>query len=127
MSRKFRLSTALDIDDLLMDCTGYAIKLATEKYKFDPPLSIYEMEHWGRHDTRIDVIYEYFNDPDFYRTQPVFQGAKEFVRKLTAMTEVFISTAPRNLWGSGQNGSWRNFRRSPPATSTWVPGRIRSR
>ena len=93
MSRKFRLSTALDIDDLLMDCTGYAIKLANEKYKFDPPLSIYEMEHWGRHDTRIDVIYEYFNDPDFYRTQPVFQGAKEFVRKLTAMTEVFISTA----------------------------------
>lgn len=93
MSRKYRLSTALDIDDLLMDCTGYAIKLANEKYKFDPPLSIYEVEHWGRHGTRIDVIYEYFNDPDFYWTQPVFQGAKEFVRKLTTMTEVFISTA----------------------------------
>ena len=93
MSRKYRLSTALDIDDLLMDCTGYAIKLANDKYKFDPPLSIYEMEHWGRHGTRIDVIYEYFNDPEFYRTQPVFQGAKEFVRKLSTMTEVFISTA----------------------------------
>lgn len=93
MSRKYRLSTALDIDDLLMDCTGYAIKLANEQYKYDPPLSIYEVEHWGRHGTRIDVIYEYFNDPDFYRTQPVFPGAKEFVRKLTQMTEVFISTA----------------------------------
>ncbi|MBO5837708.1 MAG: hypothetical protein J6Q92_07450, partial [Oscillospiraceae bacterium] len=56
-------------------------------------LSINEMEHWGRHGTRIDVIYEYFNDPEFYRTQPVFQGAKEFVRKLSTMTEVFISTA----------------------------------
>ena len=93
MSRKFRLSTALDIDDLLMECTGYAIKLANEKYKFDPPLSIYEMEHWGRHGTRVDVIYEYFNDPEFYRTQPVYQGAKEFVRKLSTMTEVFVSTA----------------------------------
>lgn len=93
MSRKYRLSTALDIDDLLMDCTGYAIKLANEQRNYDPPLSIYEVEHWGRHGTRIDVIYEYFNDPDFYRTQPVFPGAKEFVRKLTQMTEVFISTA----------------------------------
>ena len=93
MSRKFRLSTALDIDDLLMECTGYAMKLANEKYKFDPPLSIYEMEHWGRHGTRVDVIYEFFNDPEFYRTQPVYKGAKEFVRKLSQMTEVFVSTA----------------------------------
>jgi len=93
MSRKFRLSTALDIDDLLMECTGYAIKLANEKYKFDPPLSIYEVEHWGKHNTRVDVIYEYFNDPDFYQTQPVYQGAKEFVRRLSTMTEVFVSTA----------------------------------
>lgn len=93
MSRKFRLSTALDIDDLLMECTSYAIKLANEKYKFDPPLSIYEVEHWGRHGTRVDVIYEYFNDPEFYKTQPVYQGAKEFVRKLSTMTEVFVSTA----------------------------------
>ena len=93
MSRKFRLSTALDIDDLLMECTGYAIRLANEKYKFDPPLSIYEMEHWGRHGTRVDVIYEFFNDPEFYKTQPVYQGAKEFVRKLSQMTEVFVSTA----------------------------------
>lgn len=93
MSRRFRLSTALDIDDLLMECTSYAIKLANEKYKFDSPLSIYEMEHWGKHGTRVDVIYEYFNDPEFYRTQPVYKGAKEFVRKLSTMTEVFVSTA----------------------------------
>ena len=93
MTRKYRLSTALDIDDLLMECVSYAIRLANEKYQFDPPLSIYEMEHWGRHGTRIDVIFEFFNDPEFYRTQPAFKGAKEFVRKLSQMTEVFVSTA----------------------------------
>ena len=38
MNRKYRLSTALDIDDLLLECIPYAIKLANEKYKFDPPL-----------------------------------------------------------------------------------------
>ena len=93
MKRKFRLSTALDIDDVLMECTAYAVKLANEKYKFDPPLSIYEIKQWGKQGTRSDVIHEFFSDPEFYRTQPVMQGAKEFVRELSKRTEVFVSTA----------------------------------
>ena len=93
MNRKFRLSTALDVDDLLMECVPYAIRLANEKYHFDPPLSIYEVDRWGKLGTRADVIFEFFNDPEFFRTQPVIQGAKEFVRKLSQMTEVFVSTS----------------------------------
>ena len=93
MNRKYRLSTALDVDDILMECTSYAIRLANEKYKFDPPLTIYEKDRWGKVGTRADSIYPYFSDPDFYRTQPVYEGAKEFVRKLSQMTEVFICTA----------------------------------
>lgn len=93
MNRKYRLSTALDVDDLLMECTAYAIRLANEKYKFDPPMTIYEKDRWGKIGTRADSIYPYFSDPEFYRTQPVYEGAKEFVRKLTQMTEVFICTA----------------------------------
>ena len=93
MNRKFRLTTALDIDDLLMECVPYAIRLANEKYKFDPPLTIYEVDHWGKLGTRADVIFEFYQDPEFYRNQPVIKGAKEFVRKLSQMTEVFVSTA----------------------------------
>lgn len=93
MSRKYKLTTALDVDDLLMECTSYALQLASEKYEIDPPISLYEVEHWGPHGTRVDKMYEYFKDPEFYRTQPVYPGAKEFVRKLSQMTEVFISTA----------------------------------
>ena len=93
MSRKYRLSTALDVDDILMECTGYAVRLANEKYKFDPPMTIYEKERWGKVGTRIDSVYPYFSDPEFYRTQPVYPGAKEFVQKLCQMTEVFICTA----------------------------------
>jgi len=93
MSRKYRLSTALDVDDLLMECTSYAIRLANEKYKFDPPMTIYEKAAWGKLGTRADSIYPYFSDPEFYRTQPVYEGAKEFVRQLSQMTEVFICTA----------------------------------
>ena len=92
MNRKFRLTTALDIDDLLMECIPYAIRLANEKYKFDPPLTIYEVDRWGKLGTRADVIFEFFNE-EFFRTQPVIKGAKEFVRKLSQMTEVFVSTS----------------------------------
>lgn len=93
MNRKFRLSTALDIDDVLMECVPYAIRLANEKYQFDPPLTIYEVDRWGELGTRADVIFEFFRDPEFFRTQPVIKGAKEFVRKLSQMTEVFVSTS----------------------------------
>ena len=93
MTRKYRLSTALDVDDLLMECTSYAIRLANEKHHFDPPMTIYEKDQWGRMGTRADSIYPYFNDAEFYRTQPVYKGAKEFVRRLSQMTEVYISTA----------------------------------
>ena len=93
MNKKFRLSTALDIDDVLMECVPYAIRLANEKYHFDPPLTIYEVDHWGKLDTRADVIFEFFNDPEFFRSQPPIEGAREFVKKLAQMTEVFVSTA----------------------------------
>ncbi len=93
MHKKYRLSTALDIDDLLMECTSYAITLANEKYKFDPPMTIYEKDRWGKIGARVDSIYPYFSDAEFYRTQPVYEGAKEFVRKLSQLTEVYICTA----------------------------------
>ena len=93
MSKRFRMSTALDIDDLLMECIPYAIRLANEKYKFDPPLTIHEVDRWGKLGTRADVIFEFFDDPEFFRTQPVIAGAKEFVKKLSEMTEVFVSTS----------------------------------
>ncbi len=93
MNRSFRLSTALDVDDLLLECIPYAISLANEKYKFDPPLTVHEVNRWGRTGTRADVIFEFMDDPHFFENQPVIKGAKEFVRKLSRMTEIFVSTA----------------------------------
>ena len=76
-----------------MECVPYAIRLANEKYQFDPPLSIYEVDRWGKLGTRADVIFEFMNDPEFFKNQPVIKGAREFVKKLSQMTEVFVSTA----------------------------------
>ena len=93
MNRSFRLSTALDVDDLLLECVPYAIRLANEKYKFDPPLSIHEVNRWGKTGTRSDVIFEFMDKPEFFVNQPVIKGAREFVQKLSQMTEIFITTA----------------------------------
>ena len=93
MNRSFRLSTALDVDDLLLECVPYAIRLANEKYKFDPPLSIHEIDRWGKTGTRADVIFECMDDPEFFVNQPVIKGAREFVKKLSQMTEIFVTTA----------------------------------
>ena len=115
MNRKYRLSTALDIDDLLMECTSYAIKLANEKYNFNPPLSLYEVTGWGKLGTRSDVIHEFFSDPEFYRTQPLYKGAKEFVKKLSEMTEVFVSTAiPPEFMGIRAKRIMEEFPEIPP-------------
>lgn len=114
-NRKYRLSTALDVDDLLMECTSYAIRLANEKYKFDPPMTIYEKKSWGKIGTRADAIYPYFRDPEFYRTQPVYEGAKEFVRKLSTMTEVYICTAvPPEFMGIRAQRIMQEFPEIPP-------------
>ncbi|MBQ8868836.1 MAG: hypothetical protein IJ027_03850 [Oscillospiraceae bacterium] len=93
MDRRFRLSTALDVDDLLLECVPYAIRLANEKYKFDPPLTIHEVNRWGRTGTRSDVIFEFMDKPEFFVNQPVIEGAREFVKKLSKMTEIFVTTA----------------------------------
>ena len=93
MDRKYKLSIALDIDDVLMECVPYAIRLANEKYQFDPPLTIYEVDRWGKLGTRADVIFEFFENPEFFKNQPVLEGAKEFVKKLTQVAEVFVATS----------------------------------
>lgn len=93
MGKRFRMSTALDVDDLLLECIPYALRLANARYHFDPPISIYEVDRWGKLNSRADVIFEFFQDPDFYRSQPVISGAKEFVRQLAKRTEIFISTS----------------------------------
>lgn len=93
MNRHYKMSVALDVDDLLLECIPYAIKLSNEKYHITPPISIHEVDRWGHLGSRADVIFEYFKDPKFYEDQPVIPGAKEFVRKLTQIAEVFISTS----------------------------------
>ena len=90
---RFRMKCALDVDDLLLECIPYAIKLANEKYKYNPPITIHEVNKWGKLNNRADIIFEFFKDPKFFETQPVIKGAHEFVKKLAKKTDLYIITS----------------------------------
>lgn len=90
---RFKMKLALDVDDVLLECIPYAIKLANEKYKFNPPLTIHEVNKWGILNTRADVIFEFYKDPEFFKSQPIIKGAHEFVKKLCKKTDVYIATS----------------------------------
>lgn len=91
--KRFKLKIGLDVDDVLLQCIPYAIQLANEKYQFNPPIQVDEVKGWGLTGTRTDVIFEFFNDETFFKTQPIIEGSKEFVKKLSQMAELFIITA----------------------------------
>lgn len=84
---------ALDADDVILDCISYALRLANAEYNFNPPITIDEINQWGYTGKRTDVIFEYFQKPEFFINQPVIEGAVSFVQKLSKLAEVFITTA----------------------------------
>ncbi|MBQ9099307.1 MAG: hypothetical protein IJY50_07755 [Clostridia bacterium] len=90
---KYRLQIGLDVDDVLYDCNAYALEWLNREEQIDPPLHVYDIHGWGTGDERLDRRIRYFSDPHFVETQPILPGAKEFVRKLTEVAEVFFVSA----------------------------------
>ena len=88
-----KLRIGIDVDDVLYECVKYAMERANEDYGINPPLEEREMRAWGPSGTRVDVIFKYFSDTNFYETQPIVEGAQEFIRKLSERAEVFFVTA----------------------------------
>ena len=91
--KKYRLRVGLDVDDILYDCNAYALERLNEKRVGEPPLTIYDIRGWGRGESAVDARLAYFSSPEFVQSQPVLPGAKEFVRRLADVAEVFFVTA----------------------------------
>lgn len=91
--KKFKLRIGVDVDDILMLCNQYAVELANKEFAFSPPLKLDELIKWGKTGGRGDVIFKYYEDESFYKNQPLYEGAKEFIRALTKKAEVFFVTA----------------------------------
>jgi len=91
--KKYRLQIGLDVDDVLYDCNAYALEWLNREERIEPPLRIYDIQNWGTGNRRADQRIRYFSDPDFVASQPILAGAKEFVRQLCDMAEVFFVSA----------------------------------
>ena len=88
-----RPTVGIDVDDVLYSCNEYALNLANKKYGFEPPVTLDEIHCWEKRHDRSDVVFQYYNDIDFFSSQPVFPGAKEFLLKLQEIADVYITTA----------------------------------
>ena len=78
---------------MLLPCIALGLEWANKDYKFEPPLDINEVISWSPCGNRTDVIIDYFKREDFYKAQTPLPGAKEFVKKLSKVAEIFIVTA----------------------------------
>lgn len=90
--RKLRI--AIDYDDVLALCSEYAINIENEKRPPEDQLDYNSIDKWGPLGKPTDVIFKHFEDENFYKTQPLYEGAQEFVKTLLDLgCDVVILTA----------------------------------
>lgn len=77
---KRKLKIAIDYDDVLALCTQYAVELEEKKGN---KLDYSSIKQWGKTGRDTDVIFKYFADPEFYKTQPLYDGAQKFIKELS--------------------------------------------
>lgn len=82
-----------DVDEVLLPCVPLAIELANEEFGFKEPITMSEVTQWGASGKRTDVLLKYYNNPGFYKKQKPLPGAKEFIKTLTQIAEVFLVTS----------------------------------
>ena len=98
MKKYFRIG--LDVDDILFSCNEYAVELANREYGFEPPMTIEEIQSWGKTGRRTDVLLDYYQKESFVKNQPLLPGARQFVEELSRRAEVFfVSAIPPKLMG----------------------------
>ena len=91
--KKYRLKIGLDVDDTIYKCNSYALSILKEQYGDLPELDINRIKSWGKQNTLADERLSLFTDPEFVRQQPLIEGAKAFVHKLSQIADVFFITA----------------------------------
>ena len=87
--KRCRLRVILDADDVLMPCAQLAVEMANKEYNYKNPISIEEISGWGK--TGKGPIYCLsITMIQVFKKQTLYPGAKEFVHKLSRLTEVLL-------------------------------------
>lgn len=87
-----RPKIGLDWDDVTAPFNDVAIEMANEKYNFDPPLSLNDIESWAN-TGRASVIKEFYGMEELYNRQTVPEENKKQIRKLMEIADVYFITA----------------------------------
>lgn len=85
------IRVVLDCDDVLYSSTQASLDRLNREFGTGYTLS--DVKKWGTIEEVLDKRLAYFNDPDFVRSIPIMPGAKEFVKKLSEIAEIFILTS----------------------------------
>ena len=91
--KKYRIRVGLDVDDTLYECNSYAVSIINRRHPNEEPLRVEDIKSWGGAHRHSDERISLYNDPEFVRTQPITEGAQEFVKKLSEIADVFFITA----------------------------------
>jgi guanylate kinase len=87
-----RPKIGLDWDDVTAPFNSLAIQMANEKYSFDPPLTLEDIDSW-ENKGRAGVIKEFYRSEELYLRQSVPERTKKAVRKLMDIADVYFITA----------------------------------
>lgn len=102
----------LDCDDVLYKCNITALGLLNDELNTNYKIS--DITKWGQLGNSLDERIKYFKDELFVRKQDPYDGAKEFVHKLSEIAEIFIcTTVPANCLTSRVESILENFPEIP--------------
>ena len=87
-----RPKIGLDWDDVTAPFNSLAIEMANEKYQFEPPLELGEIDSWAN-EGRAGVIKEFYLQEELYRRQKVSAKTKRAIEKLREIADVYFITA----------------------------------
>lgn len=87
-----RPTIGLDFDDVLAPFDSLAIKMANDKYGFNPPLTLEEITDWDL-TGRVGVIREFFEKEELYQSQEVSADVQNVVRNLMEIADVYFISA----------------------------------
>lgn len=91
--KKYRLRIGLDVDDTLYECNSYAVSIINSRHPNEKPIRVEDIKKWNGGDRYVEERIKLYSDPEFVRTQPITEGAQEFVKKLSEIADVFFITA----------------------------------
>lgn len=88
---KQKLKIGFDCDDVLFVCNQFALDKFNEKN--GTHYCIEDIKGWCQEDATFEFRKQCYKDPDFVYAQPLFPGAKEFMKKICKIADVYITTA----------------------------------